>query len=115
MVFCVQLMPLPPHHLLLHKIQTGLTFLVPAYPGCPAKEAFKRASGVEYVCWMGSYTMTTCLEKGILTALKQISGGNLVRENCLLLTLRLTLHQCLVDFAGLLLPVFRMLLFIKSL
>jgi len=32
----VQLMPLLPHHLLLHeniKIQTGLAFLVSAYPG----------------------------------------------------------------------------------
>jgi len=38
----VQLMPLPPHHLLLHKIQTGLTFLEPAYPGCSGKEAIKR-------------------------------------------------------------------------
>jgi len=26
------------------KIQTGLTFLVPAYPGCPGKEAIKRVS-----------------------------------------------------------------------
>jgi len=39
----VQLMPLSPHHLLL-KIQIGLTFLVPAYPGCPGKEAIKRVS-----------------------------------------------------------------------
>jgi len=30
----IQLMPLPPH-------QTDLTFLVPAYPGCPGKEAVK--------------------------------------------------------------------------
>jgi len=26
------------------KIQTGITFLVPAYPGCPGKEAIKRVS-----------------------------------------------------------------------
>jgi len=26
------------------KIQIGLTFLVPAYPGCPGKEAIKRVS-----------------------------------------------------------------------
>jgi len=37
----VQLMPLPPHHLFI-KIHTGLTFLVPAYPGCPGKEAVER-------------------------------------------------------------------------
>jgi len=34
----VQLMPLLPHHLLLIKIQIGLTFLVQAYPGCSGKE-----------------------------------------------------------------------------
>ena len=33
----------PPHHLLLI-IQTGLTFLVPAYPGCCGKEAAKWVS-----------------------------------------------------------------------
>jgi len=26
------------------KIQIGLTFLMPAYPGCPGKEAVKRVS-----------------------------------------------------------------------
>jgi len=48
----VQLMPLPPHHLLIH----GLTFLVPAYPVCPGKEAvnlvsvcpFKQSSRLKY-------------------------------------------------------------------
>ena len=35
-----QLMPLPPHHLdCFIKFLTGLTFLVPAYQGCPGKEA----------------------------------------------------------------------------
>ena len=36
-----------PHHLSCHlKIQTGFTFLlVPAYPGCPGKEAVKRGVG----------------------------------------------------------------------
>jgi len=33
----VQLMPLPSHHSCFIKIQNGLTFLVPAYPGCPGK------------------------------------------------------------------------------
>jgi len=43
-------MPLQPHHILF-KIQTGLTFLVPAYPGCPRKEAVKRVSvGQSSVC-----------------------------------------------------------------
>ena len=42
----VQLMPLPPHRLLLIKIPIGLTFLVPAYPGCPGKESVKWVSCV---------------------------------------------------------------------
>jgi len=37
-----QLIPLPPHHLLLHKIQIGLTFLMPDYRGCRANEAAKQ-------------------------------------------------------------------------
>jgi len=38
----VQLMPLPSVIKTVIKIQIGLTFLVPAYPGCPGKEAVKR-------------------------------------------------------------------------
>ena len=45
------------HHLLPYsviEIQTGFTFLVQAYPGCPAKEAVKRVllllvSTVKYI------------------------------------------------------------------
>jgi len=33
----VQLMPLPPDHLLLQKNTEWFTFLVPAYPVCPGK------------------------------------------------------------------------------
>jgi len=40
----VQLMPLPPHRLCLIKIPISLTFVVPAYPGCPGKKAVKRVS-----------------------------------------------------------------------
>jgi len=36
-----QLMPLPPTVSCSSKIQIGFTFLVPAYPGCPGKEAAK--------------------------------------------------------------------------
>jgi len=39
----IQLMPLPPRHCFI-KIQTGLTFLVLAYPGCRGKEAIKWVS-----------------------------------------------------------------------
>ena len=38
----VQLMPLPPHHLLLHLNPEWLTFLVLAYPGCPGRKAIKQ-------------------------------------------------------------------------
>jgi len=37
----VQLMPLPLTVFSSSKIQIGFTFLVPAYPGCPGKEAAK--------------------------------------------------------------------------
>jgi len=36
-----QLMPLPLTVSYFSKIQIGFTFLVPAYPGCPGKEAVK--------------------------------------------------------------------------
>jgi len=36
-----QLMPLPLTGSCSSKIQIGFTFLVPAYPGCPGKEAVK--------------------------------------------------------------------------
>ena len=36
-----QLMPLPLTVSCSSKIQVGFTFLVPAYPGCPGKEAVK--------------------------------------------------------------------------
>jgi len=36
-----QLMPLPLTVSRCSKIQIGFTFLVPAYPGCPGKEAVK--------------------------------------------------------------------------
>ena len=37
----VQLMPLSLTVSCFSKIQTGFTILVPAYPGCPGKEAIK--------------------------------------------------------------------------
>jgi len=41
-----QLMPLPLTVSCSSKIQIGFTFLVPAYPGCPGKEAIK------WLCWL---------------------------------------------------------------
>jgi len=40
----VKLMPLPPHHLLLHQNPEWFTFLVPIYQGCPGKDALKWVS-----------------------------------------------------------------------
>jgi len=40
----VQRMPLPPIISCFIKIQIGLTFLVPAYSGCPEKGDVKRVS-----------------------------------------------------------------------
>jgi len=37
----VQLMLLPPHHLLLQYNPEWFTFLVPAYVGCPGRKAIK--------------------------------------------------------------------------
>jgi len=37
----VQLMPLPPIISCFIKIQIGLTFVLPAYPGCSGKDAAK--------------------------------------------------------------------------
>jgi len=44
-----QLMPVPLTVSCSSKIQIGFTFLVPAYPGCPGKEAVK---------WLYSQVMT---------------------------------------------------------
>jgi len=41
----VQLMPLPPDHLLLQKKPEWFTFLVPAYPGGPRKRLLNGCSG----------------------------------------------------------------------
>ena len=38
----VQLMPLPPRHLLLQQNPEWFILLVPAYIGCPGKKAVKR-------------------------------------------------------------------------
>jgi len=47
----IQLMPLPPIISCFVKINNGFTFLVPAYLGCPGKEAIKWV----FVCpkWYG--------------------------------------------------------------
>ena len=41
-LYMVQLMPLPPRHLLFQQNPEWLIFLVPAYPGSPGKKAIKR-------------------------------------------------------------------------
>jgi len=58
----VQLMPLPPHHLLLQQNPEWFILLVLAYPGCPGKKVIKRlcVCVVSYSCTqaMGSCTGT---------------------------------------------------------
>jgi len=51
MILCIvqlMLMPLPPHHLLLIKIQIHLTLLVLAYPGCPRKKPLNGCLSVSH-------------------------------------------------------------------
>ena len=50
----VQLMPLPPHHLLLQQNPEWFILLVPAYPGCPGKKAVKRLCVCVCVCMLVS-------------------------------------------------------------
>jgi len=42
----VQLMPMPPQSLALFKSRLIFAFLIPAYTGCPRKEAAKRVVGI---------------------------------------------------------------------
>ena len=59
---------LPLHHKI--QIRVGLTFLVPAYPGCPIKEAVKLVSRVS---WMGSYVLIS--GKGNFNSSQANTGG----------------------------------------
>ena len=52
----VQLMPLPPHSCFI-KIQIGLTFLLPAYPGCHGKEVVKRMSAYLFILLLFPYSL----------------------------------------------------------
>jgi len=45
-----QLMPLPVTVSCFSKIQIGYTFLVPAHPGCPGKEAVTRVCVYVFDC-----------------------------------------------------------------
>ena len=49
----VQLMPLPPRHLLLQQNPEWFILPVPAYPGCPGKKAVKhlRVCVCMYSAW----------------------------------------------------------------
>ena len=40
----MELLPVPPNHLQFHQNPEWLTFLVPAHPSCPGKEADKQVS-----------------------------------------------------------------------
>jgi len=64
-----QLMPLPFTVSCSSKIQTGLTFLVPAHPGCPGQRVVKR------VC------VCVCVSALNLTHWHSISSGTPVLES----------------------------------
>ena len=53
-----------PHCLLPHLIQTGFTFLILAYPGCPGKDAVKRSVVVFY-----KWTFSDCFVAGVPSVL----------------------------------------------
>jgi len=53
----VYLMPLPPIISCFVKIQNGLTFLMPPYPGCPGKEVIKRVSVIIDTFYIDSLTV----------------------------------------------------------
>ena len=65
----VQLMPLPPHHLLLQQNPEWFILLVPAYPGCPGKRPFvKRLC----VCVRVVMVMTFLLAVGLTQVLDSV-------------------------------------------
>jgi len=67
-----QLMPLPLTVSCSSKIQIGFTFLVPAYPGCPGKEAVKWL----YRGYIISYSYGNRLEAFSDNSLKISTGLN---------------------------------------
>ena len=88
-----QLMPLPLAVSCFSEVQIGFTFLVLAHLGSPGKRAVKWVCVC--VCYIKVANFLENLEmSGNLTAVVEMSGDNLVTENCLLLTLCLGLHQC---------------------
>ena len=68
-----QLMPLPLTVSCSSKIQIGFTFLVPAFPGCPGKEAVKR-----FVVVGGVYAALVCA----CSRMKHMTGDGRLRSNC---------------------------------
>ena len=63
----VQVMPLPPCHLLLHQNPEWFILLVPAYTGCPGKKAIKRLC----VCACPDYPIPW------LSQTSQVSGNSI--------------------------------------
>ena len=55
----VQLMPLPPHHLLLQCNSEWFTFLMLAYPGRPGKRPLNGCSVVVVVCKIETFLFRT--------------------------------------------------------
>jgi len=62
----IQLMPLPPHHLLLQQNPEWFTFLVPAYPGCPGKRRLNGCNSSSSVIRIGLVLRIVFLRKSCL-------------------------------------------------
>ena len=62
-----QLMPLPLTVSCSSKIQIGFTFLVPAYPGCPGKEAIK------WLCKVSKYSNKGIAVRKAATPLQELT------------------------------------------
>jgi len=68
----VQLMPLPPHHLLFQQNPEWFTFLAPAYPGCPRKKAVNCVHNLKHV-FLYVADMRTCCKCLSISGLWMIS------------------------------------------
>ena len=68
-LYMVQLMPLPPHHLLLQQNPERFILLVLAYPGCPGKKAAKRLCVCVFLCMLNLSVVATVIKHRVLAYL----------------------------------------------
>jgi len=84
-----QLMPLPLTVSCFSKIQTGFTFLVPAYPGGPGKRAVKRMCVCVRACVRACVCVYVCLTNTLSLIHHVSSNFCTVRENKAIVHIRL--------------------------